>query len=229
MGDRKLVLIAIFSALLLISCAKEANMKDIQLETDDEVKIAGTFYEGGAEGIVLLHQMDRNRNDWKDFALKLQNLNYSVIAIDLRGHGQSGGNWKNFSDEDFQAMNLDVEAAVRYLKQNNVTGITIIGASVGANIALDYSAEHGIKKIVLLSPGLNFHGIETEEPAKVFEGKILIAASKADRYSYDSSKLIFSVAKTKEKQLKIYDNAGHGVKMFDGTDLSSVIISWLRS
>jgi len=228
----KTVLFVVVSTLLLISCAKQAergvNVKDVQLETDGEVKIAGTFYEGGSEGIVLLHQMDRNRNDWRDFALKLQNLNYSVLAIDFRGHGESDGNWKDFSDDDFEAMGLDVEAAVRYLKQNNATGITIIGASIGANIALKYAVEHGIRKLVLLSPGMNFHGVETEEPAKVFEGKVLIAASKDDRYSLDSSKVLYAVIKS-QKELKLYDNAGHGTKMLEGTDLSSVIINWLKT
>lgn len=232
MEDRNLIFTAALSLLLLISCAKQvergANVKDIQLETDDEFKIAGTFYEGGSEGIVLLHQLDRSRNDWKDFALKLQNLNYSVLAIDLRGHGQSSGNWRNFSEEDFQAMDLDVEAAVQYLKQNNISNITIIGASIGANVALQYGAEHETKKIVLLSPGLNFHGIETEDVAKVYRGKILIVASKDDQYSFDSSNRIFNATKA-GKQLKIYDKAGHGMKMFEGTDLNFVIINWLKA
>ena len=229
----KLVFVIIMSALLLISCAKqlgkEATMKDIQLETDDEKKIVGTFYEGGSEGIILLHMMDRTRNDWRDFALKLQNLNYSVIAVDFRGHGESEGSWKDFSEEDFQAMDLDVEAAFRYLEQNNITNITIIGASIGANIALRYAVEHGIGKVVLLSPGLDFQGIDTEEPAKVFEGKILIAASKEDKYSFDSSREIYSLIKSNQKSLKIYENAGHGTKMLDNTDLSTVILDWLKA
>ena len=230
----KLFLILILSTLLLISCAKQLergmNVKDIQLETDDEKKIAGTFYEGGSEGIILLHQLDRNRNDWKDFAAKLQNSNYSVLAIDLRGHGQSDGSWKDFSDDDFAGMVLDVEATVQYLKQNKIINITIIGASIGANIALNYAAEHEeIKKIVLLSPGLNYHGVETEDIANVYNGKILIVASRDDRYSFDSSNRIFNATKTKDKQIKIYDKSGHGMKMFEGTDLNSVIINWLKS
>ncbi|MBW3023004.1 alpha/beta fold hydrolase [Candidatus Woesearchaeota archaeon] len=217
--------------LLLTGCAKvekRDKMQDVSFETDDEVKIVGTFYEGGSDGILLLHKLNSNRNEWTDFALKLQNMGYSVLTIDFRGHGDSDGDWKEFSEEDFNAMTLDVEASVRYMKKRNVTNITIMGASIGANIALNYAVGHGIKKIVLLSPGLNYRGVETEDVAKSYEGSMLIAVSNEDKYSLDSSKVIYAVTKAK-KELKIYEGAAHGVAMLEGTDLSSAIIDWLKT
>ena len=65
--------------------------KDGELTTDDNNKIAYTFFENkdAKYGIVLLHMLDRDRRDWGSFAKLLQTAGYSAITIDLRGHGQS--------------------------------------------------------------------------------------------------------------------------------------------
>lgn len=94
---------------------------------------------------------------------------FSVIAIDLRGHGASEGNWRSFSPREFNAVVLDVKAAKDYLISRGVKPgrMGIVGASIGANIALRYAAEDGeIKTVVLLSPGLNYRGVAIEEAAK---------------------------------------------------------------
>src|SRR3989344_5393350 len=136
-------------------------MKEITLLTDDKVTLAATYYEATSEKAVLLvHMYSNTRQSWKDFALFLQEKEYQVLAIDLRGHGQSLEKNKqrisyvSFHEQDFLDMVKDIEAAKKYLQKQGASDISIVGASIGANLALITAAhDQEITTVVALSPG----------------------------------------------------------------------------
>jgi pimeloyl-ACP methyl ester carboxylesterase len=154
-----------------------------------------------------------------------------VIAIDLRGHGASEGDWQSFSPREFNAMVLDVKAAKEYLIRRGVKPgrIGIVGASIGANIALRYAAEDGeIKTVVLLSPGLNYRGIATEEAAQ-YQRSAFFAASEEDAYAYSSTEQLYALVKG-EKVFERLRNAGHGTRMLIASpELKKKVIAWLEA
>ena len=200
----------------------------INLKTEDKVNIVANFYNSDSEkAVILLHMLGRTKEDWNNFANSLLKENYSVLALDFRGHGESSGHLTEFSEKDFNNMILDVKEAKKFLVNNGKTKISIIGASIGANTALNYaSKDKDIRTIILLSPGLNYRGINTEKTIKDYKNKILIIASEDDPYSLDSSKRLNELNKNSE--LKIYKQGGHGTRMFSSTDLEKVLISWLK-
>ncbi len=211
--------------------------KQVSLKTEDGFSIVSTFHEANSDtGIILLHMLNRNRNDWNHFAEQLQKENYKILSIDLRGHGQStsknGRNvgWQTFSESDFNDMILDVKAAKEFLEQKNVKKFVVIGASIGANIAINYAAEDSeISGVILLSPSLDYRGVKPESSVKDYGNRsILIVASEDDEYSASSSKALHAMAVGK-KEFKLYEDAGHGNRMFPNTDLDKVIINWLKS
>lgn len=218
--------------LFLVGCAKEEIeekeeplIENVNLKTNDNINIASTYYESeSGKGIILLHMLNKDKDTWSALAKKLQDK-YKVLAIDLRGHGKSDLNWKSFSDKDFNNMLLDIDAAYKFLKSKGANKIAIIGASIGANIALNYGVENDASMIILLSPGLDYRGVKTEEAVTKFNNPILIVASKGDSYSYDSANKLHSLASGK-KELKIYDGDKHGTDMLD-EDLENLIFDWL--
>src|ERR671922_1155128 len=158
-----------------------SGQQRVSFLTDDKVLIVGTYYTPqtssssnnsatttSTNAIILLHMLGYNRNDWNSFASTLSNESngYAVLSIDLRGHGDSttqNGNtisFQSFTASDFNEMVADVKAAKQFLvtqKNINPNNIAIVGASIGANIALNYAAsDPSIKAVVLLSPGLNY-------------------------------------------------------------------------
>ena len=232
--------VILIGVILLSGCVSQSQVnvitEQISLKTEDGFEIIGSFYKSQSDvGVVLLHMLNKNRNDWDVFAEQLQKEGYSILSIDLRGHGQSlkkdgrTVEWQMFSEKDFNDMILDVKAAKEFLEQKGVIKINLIGASIGANIALNYAAEDiEIKTIVLLSPGLDYRGVKTEENVKDYGNRpILIVASEDDEYSAISSKKLLELAIGK-KELKMYTNAGHGTRMFPNTDLDKIIIDWLK-
>jgi len=104
------------------------------------VPLAATLYEpssGPGPGVVLVHMHLRTRRDWDAVGERLASNGIAALALDLRGHGDSGVG--RFDTTTFTGAVADVRAAVLYLKVRRDLvngGIGIAGASVGANLAV---------------------------------------------------------------------------------------------
>lgn len=216
-------------------------IEKIKLATSDGIEIIGDFYstqDKNFPAVILLHMMPATRSSWKNFATELQKYGFQSLAIDLRGHGESIHqnnkilNYQKFSDAEHQASILDVEMAAKFFQEKglNLDKIFLAGASIGANLALQFQAEHPeIKAAILLSPGLNYRGIETEPLIKKLKENqaVFIVASKEDSYSADSARRLFEATNCK-KELKILNNAGHGTTMLEKEKiLTKELIDWL--
>ncbi len=120
----------------------------------------------------------------------------ACVTVDLRGHGESKTAFagdevyeldaNHFQMDDFQDMVLyDMEAVRSFLVEQNDAGqlnlnkLCLVGAGMGANVALSYAAfdwsvpplavrkqGQDVKALVLLSPRRNFHGLSSVEPLK---------------------------------------------------------------
>lgn len=207
----------------------ESDVQTVHLQTADGVTIVGTYYVPPVEkapGVILLHMVARSRKDWDPLARRLREAGYAVLAIDLRGHGESGGT------QAWGRMPQDVVAAQVFLSRQPKVDkgrIGIVGASIGANLALDYAASHGVvRTVVLLSPGLDYRGIKTERSMQEYDRPVLIVASEEDQYATESSRKLDSLARGKH-QLQLYKGAGHGTQMLEREpSLSELILSWLQ-
>ena len=68
-------------------------------------------------GLILIHMYGSDRSAWALFASQAQREGYSVIAIDMRGHGDTAAlnpkspKYRGFSTEDWRGVLLDIDAA----------------------------------------------------------------------------------------------------------------------
>jgi alpha-beta hydrolase superfamily lysophospholipase len=175
----------LFAVVLLAGCVSNTNF----IETRDGKDIAYEYHEAGWKGVILVHQLDGSMEDWEPLEKALDTAGISYIAIDLRGHGKSEGNWELFGDEDFRNMTYDVEAAHNYLKLRGVNTVAVIGASIGANVAFKYALWKGMDRLVLLSPGFNYRNVDISDEIGNFTGTALVVASKDDSYSYSTGQV----------------------------------------
>lgn len=224
--------------IYLISCTN-TNLLNKKLKpsesllTSDEFNIAYKYYSPekiNSPAVILLHMLNKDKSDWEDFARKLQKDGFAVIAIDFRGHGDSDGNWQKFEEKDFNNFILDVESAKEFLGRQpkvNINSLSIIGASIGANVAVKYVLQSNIKTIILLSPGLNYREVNIEKDISNLKIPVFLAASEEDTYSAESSKKIHELLKT-TSEFNLLSNAGHGNNMFVVPELSEKIIKWLK-
>ena len=214
------------------------------LHTDDGVNIAGDYYAPTIQsprGVLLVHMMPSTKESWKMLAGRLQGGGYHVLAIDLRGHGESAGGpdgYKQYNAEQHQKSILDVGAGVEFLKTKGIAEdhLSLIGASIGANLVLQRAAEHGTKNCVLLSAGLDYRGIKADplvQKLKNGQRALFVASQDDDRSggnSAEMNQLLFErTSEAVDKKILIYKEAGHGTDMFDKEepDLEEEITTWL--
>jgi len=209
-------------------------MEKIVFNTSDGWAIAANYYPSPGNAVVLLHKFASDKSEYMSFAKELNQKGYAVLAIDFRGHGESTTrngqkvNWQSFSNLDFISMTKDVAGARDWLTNKGYDSFAIVGASIGANTAVNYGVtDAAVKTVVLLSPGLEFKGILTSQTIRNFTKPIFIVASNEDTYSARSAAILYENAQGK-KEIKLFDNAGHGASMFARTDLDRLILNWLK-
>lgn len=211
----------------------------IEAETPDGITLVGELYlpRGGEKPplLVLLHMLSRQRGDWRGLIPKLLGRGYAVLAMDLRGHGESTQKdgqrvrWREFSRKEYAKMpddfGLMLEALAPYKGRVNVKQVGVIGASIGGNIALVAAVEHPeIKALILLSPGLDYRGIKTEGAIRRYGNRpICILVSEEDAYSASSSRVLFALARG-PKELKIFKGSAHGTRIFTAEPASEQLL-----
>lgn len=202
----------------------------LQLKTEDKKSIAASYYpsdNNNSTGLVLLHMLNSSRHSYDGFAESAQAMGFAVISLDFRGHGDSEGKWQNFNEEDFRNMELDAKAAYNYLKSKKTAGVYAIGASIGANTAINFAYHQtDILGAVALSPSKNYRGISTEEALVNFTKRLMIVTSSGDEKSYADSVWIYNAAKG-DKHIEKFDNSYHGTNLL-GTKLIESIIGWIN-
>ncbi|MCH7902430.1 alpha/beta fold hydrolase [archaeon] len=206
----------------------------VDFKTEDNVTITANLWRGEKDAVLLIHMLNSKKESYNVFAEKLNKAGFTVLALDMRGHGESleqnglKKNWEQFNEQDFKNMILDQKAANEFLIKEGFQLRTIMGASIGANNALNYaSINSGIQNVILLSPGLDYRGVTTEEAAKIVRARTIIVASEEDAYAYGSSKALNEILANSEfKELR---GAGHGTVMFSGTTLETDLVYWLKN
>jgi pimeloyl-ACP methyl ester carboxylesterase len=212
--------------------AIQPGVENITIAGAEDLPLQTTLYTPGGSGllpgVVLLHMLGSDRQVWDDngIANTLVENGYAVLAVDMRGHGETG------NSIDWQLAPEDLQRAWKHFTSLDTVDpqrTAVIGASIGANLALLTGADQpAIRTVVLLSPGLDYRGVTSEGPlAKYGVRPILIVASEEDTYAADSSRTLATLANG-ESRLEMYNGAGHGTRMFDAQpDLSNLIITWL--
>jgi dienelactone hydrolase len=223
--------------------AKSAPVQQVTFTTSDGFILKGSFYPGrpGAPIILLLHKLGSNRNEFTALAKLLQERGMNALEYDARGHGESTAKsdgrkatYEGFSDADFADMTLDIDAALKFLhgeKKLQKAPVGIVGASIQSSTGLLYASKHPeVRALVMLSPGLSYHEIDTAGPMKVYGHRpVFIAASMEDSYSYKSANELYETARGPKKK-EIFEGAGHGAEMFrKEAGLPGEIADWLAA
>ncbi|MEC7239880.1 MAG: alpha/beta fold hydrolase [Myxococcota bacterium] len=219
------------TAVACLAWLPAAQAADVNFSAADGQRIAAFHNPVGSSkrGVVLVHDDGGNGSDWEFFANRLKRTGFHTLAVDLRGHGASRVNGR-LSNEDYTAMKADVIAAVNWLRRKGVEELILIGAGLGANLALQTAAEDTeVSKLVLLSPRHRVKGVTVDGfLGRYGERPVMIAVSVEDTYASKTSLLLDSQA-VGEHKMEILSNAGSGTQMLDREpSLASTIQGFLN-
>ncbi len=220
---------AVATVLLCAIGAVEAAGRQVSFVSLDGVPLTAQIYDAPARpapGVVLVHMRARSRMDWDATATLLQSFGVTALAVDLRGHGGSGG------AADLDAMVDDVRAAVQFLSSRpdvRPDAIAVAGASLGANLALLAAAgQPTIRAAAAVSPSLDYRGVRVgaEVMRRIGERPVLFVASTEDAFALRTIQDLVSGSPAREQRLSPV--AGHGsVLLAADPDLARALVDWL--
>ncbi|OGQ33896.1 MAG: hypothetical protein A3F16_04670 [Deltaproteobacteria bacterium RIFCSPHIGHO2_12_FULL_43_9] len=236
----KFLFFMILSALTVYSTEVTVT-KGIFITPDKEqVKINYELYlpeQKGKNAVILLHMLGQQRGEWKELARALASKGFGVMALDFRGHGESIFKknekplfYREFANSDFALLKEDVRGAVQEMVRQGFESIALVGASIGANIAVSFVAEEAsVKALVLLSPGADYRGIRLDSYAKELKVSILLISSEEDLYSFRSSEKFMKELNPERSKVTWLPvkGSGHGTRMLKNERVVKAIEEFL--
>jgi len=220
----------------------ELQKKQAEFKTDDGVTIHGDYYPPTGRAIspaaVLLHMYSHDRATWAPLLKPLHEAGFAVLAIDMRGHGEStepasmklADRVKERDPALFNDMHKDALAAIQWVRaQPNVDPerLVLIGASVGCSVAIDTMArEPSVDAVVCMTPGTKYLGVDsTAHILKTGPRPILLLATEDERAATDT------LSKSADNATGEIVGSGrvHGTNMFGKIDgIEAKITTFVR-
>ncbi len=183
--------------------------RQVRVALGDEY-LPGLYWEPPARlapGVLLLPMLGHSKDDWVLLATRLRQEGYGVLALDLREQGRT----------DRERLLADARAGFTFLREQkevDAARIGIIGASIGANAALNFAAEEPLVRLtVLLSPGLNYRGVTTEPALRDYGARALMLAAAEEDLS--SAPAVHRLADAAQGQVvtRLYPGSAHGTDL----------------
>ncbi|RTL44124.1 MAG: alpha/beta fold hydrolase [Candidatus Melainabacteria bacterium] len=188
--------------------------------------------------VILVHQLGRTNADMKPLVAPLVAEGFTVVNLDMRGHGASqsrltGGNfpYTKFTNADWQQLPFDLRVVLKNMvtvPNIDVQKFALVGASIGANASIIQARlASNVEAVVMLSPGVDFHGLKPAESMAGYHKPVLLVAAKDDTYSAESATQLSKM--NKKSSLDILPQGGHGSQMFAAhPELAKQIATWLH-
>lgn len=123
--------------------------------------------------VILLHSLGYNSQWWENLPKELLDKGYAVLAIDLRGHGESIYNvklaktsWKNLKNTAYAKYPQDIIAVINKVKEENTKlkffdSYAVVGADIGAAAGVIAVDNLGVypKTFIMISPIVKAKGL----------------------------------------------------------------------
>jgi pimeloyl-ACP methyl ester carboxylesterase len=214
------------------------DTEDVTFATPDGVLLQGTLRSLDVQhGVVLVHGLNEDRHSYDALASSLAARGFTVLTFDLRGHGASTtrGNdtqyeLRNFTAEDFARMDMDAAAAVEILRGRGVGPcITVVGASVGANLALrvQVAKPNVVTAVALLSPGHDYRNLTIDDAARAYQpASIFLGAGRGDAYAAQTVadlRPVFGARAT----VQVLETSAHGTNLLREPGFAQALQDWL--
>jgi dienelactone hydrolase len=208
-------------ALFFVRNASGDSPRVVDVKTPDGTILKGSYFAAAkpGPGVLLFHQSNRTRTSWDDVARQLAAAGIHTLSVDVRGHGDTGGKFDNWSGSKWKEARKewwpdDLNAAFEFLVSQSGVNRDVIGIGGAGLLGVDNSVETArhhaaeVKSLVLISgetlrPQLQFLHEASQLPE-------LFVVSDDDEYppTQQAMQLLYDIASSPSKKL-IHYSAAH--------------------
>ena len=244
MKELRLSILCLLIILFGFNCLGQKMYEKAPLKQKDGVVLDGRYYSPKKDGpgVLLLCQCDpsTDQNEYNSLANKLQYQGYHVMSYNYRGFGNSGGTKPNLMemesmDEVMQYWRdnwlVEVELAFNTLKSMkgvDATKMTIVGASCGNFLALEYALKHNNLPTLTLLGGPVDDSIISRLDGNEDLPILIIAGNEGPTFEWVDR--IFDASKNEMSRIIKFKTVSHGTGVFEKQpQTEDIIIDWINA
>jgi pimeloyl-ACP methyl ester carboxylesterase len=199
-----------------------------------DLDLAGRVFgpEEATAGVVLAHMLPADQSAWYETAAALGARGYRALTFDFRGYCPGGDAGCSEGDKDIGAADEDLRAAVAYLRDQGVSRISLVGASMGGTAALIVAGEPGtdiVAVVTLSAPQLiEDLAVSPEALGALTAAKLFIAGTGDVTAAQAADAFYNQTQQPKREELVTTDD--HGTDLLSGNQgsrVESLIEGWL--
>ena len=165
------------------------EVKPLQATTADGITLRGELVRGDSTFVVCVHDVGEDIDSWQPIRGPLAERGWTVLALDLRGHGGSDGEWTG------QRGELDVDVALTIARRLGAEHVSVLASGEGAILALQ-ALERALPEesfelpdsFVFISPG-PLNGVDPMTLRGAGISKLFISGAK-DPHAEDTRALV---------------------------------------
>ncbi|MPQ48972.1 hypothetical protein GCQ56_18395 [Marinifilum sp. N1E240] len=231
----KFPILLLLLAASLLACQpkqKDSNVANAQIEQEaqypklvefpsvDSVLITGNLYQidDTSPFILLCHQARFNKFEYAGTVERLNEMGFNCLAIDQRSGGPIGDTQnetylsalKAGKGVDYVDAEVDIVAALNYIKKNYSDKVILWGSSYSSTLALYLAVEKDeVAAVISFSPGNYLADKKGSliEKLEGFEKPMFLTSSKSEAKYVEA---LLEKHKLREKQVQfIPEGAGH--------------------
>jgi predicted alpha/beta-hydrolase family hydrolase len=242
-ASRRRLLAAALVAIVLLgaSCDQTDAIRAAAIDASEPVtfasdglQLAGRLFgpDGSTTGVVMAHMVPDDQSAWYPLAASLGDRGYRVLTFNFRGYCPGGDAGCSEGERNLGAAAADVRAAMAALRDDGVTDVALVGASVGgaASIVVSAADDVDVDAVVTLSAPPSFAGTPIgSETLNAVEGATLFIAATGDPEAARAAEAFYN-GTGQPKRYEIVTSNDHGTDLLagnQGTRVREMISSWL--
>ena len=207
---------------------QQVQADDVIFITADEVMLSGTLFTGEEKadiGVVLAHMgaHGADQQSWTSFAEYIAQRGFGALTFNFR--------------EDRSKLDLDVRAAIGFLRDQGYQRIVCMGASMGGTACLKAAADTDLAGVVVISSlwttGSGSIGgaliVDREELAQLTLPKLFVT-TELDGHGVPATMKAMYEAAPEQKSFEIIPGRNHGTDIFatpQGDEFRDLLMDFL--
>lgn len=178
---------------------------------DDRPLDARLWMRDPSRLVIYLHEYRRTQVDWWPEAARGAPSEPSALTLDLRGHGDSGGD-----ANDFSLMVADVQTVVGYARRRGFERVVVVGAGLGGTVAVLAARDDPTLVVVGLSPAADFGDLDAAAAAAQATQRIAAIAARDDLSARESLERLATAARLDATRAILLPGRAHGRALLTG-------------
>ena len=220
--------------------------ESITLKTQDKLELTATYFaprakRGKSPAALLIHDFGANRKQLLRLATYLQKKGFGVLAVDVRGHGDSMTErlcWDRLDENGRLALwshaVKDTTACAEFLRKKpelHASNLTLIGFGAGCSLAVRHAdKDENVRAVVLLGLEPESLGLNMVRGISGLEGlPTLIVASQDRRHTIDRIRNACRDANEGETYVDVAMVRSEASRLLSDKQLHNKTYTWLRN